>query len=195
MQRRRGEDSIMLKIILKNKKLSQVWIETVIYTLIGLTVIGLLLSFAKPKIEAIRDKAVIDQTINALTDLDKQISDIIIAPGNIRYAFFTIKRGELTINPSQDTIEYVLKNSKYIYSELNKNATTIKMNLGTLYIKTEGNKSVDVKLWIDYSEYLDIKYNMVDTQKTISAAAIPYKIGLNNKGKRGEVNLIDVTVS
>ena len=37
----------------------QVWVETVTYTLIAIVMIGLVLSFAKPKIEELQDKTII----------------------------------------------------------------------------------------------------------------------------------------
>jgi uncharacterized protein (UPF0333 family) len=37
----------------KNKR-GQIWVETVVYTLIALVMIGLVLAFAKPKIEELQ---------------------------------------------------------------------------------------------------------------------------------------------
>ena len=48
---------------IKNKKRGQIWVETVIYTLIGLTIIGLLLAVSKPQIDKQKDKALIEQKI------------------------------------------------------------------------------------------------------------------------------------
>ena len=39
-----------------NKKRGQVWVETVIYTLIALALIGTVLAFVKPKVEEMQDK-------------------------------------------------------------------------------------------------------------------------------------------
>ena len=55
-------------------KRSQVWVETVIYTLIGLAVIGILLAAAKPKIDEMRDKLVVEQTIDSMNSIDEKIS-------------------------------------------------------------------------------------------------------------------------
>ena len=45
-------DFVMNKNILPKSKRSQVWVETVVYTLIGLTIIGIVLSMALPQIVA-----------------------------------------------------------------------------------------------------------------------------------------------
>ena len=42
----------------RSDKKAQVWIETVIYTLIALALIGTVLAFVKPKIQEIQDKIV-----------------------------------------------------------------------------------------------------------------------------------------
>ena len=44
-------------------KRGQVWVETVIYTLIALVMIGLVLSFVQPKIMELQDKATLQQSI------------------------------------------------------------------------------------------------------------------------------------
>ena len=58
---------------MKTRKLlntkGQIWIETVIYTLIIFVMIGLVLSFAKPKIEEMQDKAIIEQSIAMMKDI------------------------------------------------------------------------------------------------------------------------------
>ena len=66
----------------------QVWIETVLYTMIGLVLIGLVLGFVNPKIEESKDNLIIEQTLTLLNDLDSKIN---IAQDNIRIASFSIK--------------------------------------------------------------------------------------------------------
>ncbi|MEK6819672.1 MAG: hypothetical protein AABY03_00550, partial [Nanoarchaeota archaeon] len=55
----------------------QVWVETVIYTLIALTMMGAVLAFALPKIEEIQDKSIIDQSINAMKDINNVILSVV----------------------------------------------------------------------------------------------------------------------
>ena len=55
-----------LRSLAINQKRAQVWVETVTYTLIGLTIIGLLIAGIKPKIEESRDKSIINQIKRSL---------------------------------------------------------------------------------------------------------------------------------
>ena len=48
------------------RKKGQIWVETVIYTLIAFAMIGLALSFVKPKIDEIQDRGIIEQSITLL---------------------------------------------------------------------------------------------------------------------------------
>ena len=52
----------------------QVWIETVIYTLIGISLIALALTFIAPKISETQDRIAIEQTINSLNELDTRMN-------------------------------------------------------------------------------------------------------------------------
>ena len=51
----------------------QVWIETVIYTLIAFVMIGLVLSYARPKIQEIQDQALIKQSTDMLKQIDSTL--------------------------------------------------------------------------------------------------------------------------
>ncbi|MBM3247766.1 hypothetical protein FJZ17_04490, partial [Candidatus Pacearchaeota archaeon] len=83
------------------KKRGQIWIETVIYTLIGLTIIGILLSIVTPKINQMNDKSLIIQSINSLNKIDEQISSTMVAAGNSRQIKKAFKKGEYIISPSR----------------------------------------------------------------------------------------------
>ena len=52
------------------KKRGQVWIETVTYTLVAFVLIGLVLSFVKPKIEELQDQAIIEQSTSMIKEID-----------------------------------------------------------------------------------------------------------------------------
>ena len=45
------------------KKKGQIWVETVLYTLIGLALIGITLAIMMPKITQSREKVVVEQSI------------------------------------------------------------------------------------------------------------------------------------
>ena len=72
----------MKNSFLKNN--AQVWVETVIYTLIGLVLIAVVLSAALPQIENIKDKETIKQTIVALNLLNQKIAETKQSPSSNR---------------------------------------------------------------------------------------------------------------
>ena len=92
-----------MKKVVKNSK-GQVWIETVVYTLIAFAILGAVLGFAKPKIEELQDKAVIEQSILMLENIDGIIEEIKTVQGNKREIELGIKKGSLTIDSENDQI-------------------------------------------------------------------------------------------
>ena len=54
----------------------QIWIETVIYTLIAFFMIGIVLAFVRPKILEFQDKIIIDRSINLMDHLNNNILSI-----------------------------------------------------------------------------------------------------------------------
>jgi hypothetical protein len=71
----------------------QIWIENVVYIMIGLTLITVVLSLALPQINKIKDKAIIEQSITALEDIDKVIGDVKQVSGNLRIVEFKNAKG------------------------------------------------------------------------------------------------------
>ena len=134
---------------MRNNK-AQVWVETVIYTLIGLAIIGILLAAARPKIDSMKDKLVIEQTIESLNKLNSKIKEVQIAPGNKREITLKISKGTLTINSIDDEITWILE-SGYQYSEPN-----IEVSIGDLNITTTGDDPWTIKLSSTYE--VDLQY-------------------------------------
>ena len=52
-----------------SKKKGQVWIETVTYTLVAFVLIGLILAFAKPKIDKLQDQSIIEQSMKMIKEM------------------------------------------------------------------------------------------------------------------------------
>jgi len=99
------------------KKRGQVWVETVTYTLIALIMIGLILSFAKPKIEEMRDQLIIEQSIKMVKEIDQTIFEVgDSATGNKRELKVMLKKGLININGENNTITFVME-SRSVYSE------------------------------------------------------------------------------
>ncbi len=163
----------MIKI---NKK-AQIWVETVIYTLIGLAILGLVLGLAKPKIDELKDKAIIDQSINILTEIDGTISSL-YPVGNSRPASIKIQKGILRINGEGDYVEYFLEKSSYKYSEPGEI-----IKYGNIKVKTIQNvKTYDISLILNYSGKLNITWEGEDSEKILQPAPSPYSLIIANKG-------------
>jgi type II secretory pathway pseudopilin PulG len=157
-------------------KIGQVWIETVLYTLIGLALMGLALGFIMPKINEARDKALVEQAINSLAELDGKVTTAIqTGPGNIRQAEFLMKKGELYINSSSNEIIFVLKDLTKPYSQPGVN-----ISMGRVVVLSEGEKPSTVYLRLIYGA--NITYNGKDEDKKFTAASTPYKFSIVNKG-------------
>ncbi|MEK6888746.1 MAG: hypothetical protein AABW80_01420 [Nanoarchaeota archaeon] len=156
----------------------QVWIETVLYTLIGLALIGMVLAFALPKINQTRDEIIVDQTIESLKELDNLINGVADqGPGNRRTYEIGIKRGSLTFNSEEDIIEFRIKDLADLYSE-----EGIEIENGRVKIlSSSGQKDKEILLSLDYENKINISYAGRDEIKEFSAAPIPYKLSVTNE--------------
>jgi len=160
----------------KNKR-GQIWVETVIYTLIGLSIIGILLAVIQPKINAQKDKLVIEQMIEIMNQIDERMD---ITPGNVRTLDLKLTRGSLFIDGDKDEIYWVLDDSRHKFSELGE-----EIKLGTVGVLTEGVGPWKVTLTLNYTG-LDIKYNGQDINREIEPTASLYEMSIENLGVKDE---------
>jgi len=167
---------------IKNLK-AQVWVETAIYTVIGLAIIGVILAVANPAIEKHKDRIVIEQTIDVLNDINEKILETQSRGfGNKRIIpEIYIKRGTLTIDGEGDRMTYLLEESRFKYSEI---GAEIREGDITIITQKRGRK-FDINMTINY-ENLNITYNGEDTKKIISQSPSPYKLSIENSGVTGE---------
>ena len=179
-----------------NKKSGQVWVETVIYTLIALVIIGMFIGFAKPKIEEIQDKAVVEQSVQMLED----INDIVLSmkqggAGNQRIIDIGIKKGILKFDPVQDQIIFELE-GKYTYTEPGANGQPGNyINIGSVIATTQKRGSISkVTLITNYTKDYDLTYQNTEEIKTLSSSPVPYSISVSNKGENGNRTAIDIKV-
>ncbi len=163
-------------MIKRGDKKGQVWVETVIYLLIAFVMIGLVLSFIKPKIEELKDKSVIDQSVQIMQDIDNSIITI-GSTGNKRLLQVGIKKGTFMIDGINDRIIFEI-DSTYQYSEPGKNVSVGNINAFTL----DNGRNSKVTLTRDYSEAYNITYNGEDSIKTLNKAPGPYSLFITNKG-------------
>ncbi|MCL5018563.1 MAG: hypothetical protein M1416_02225 [Candidatus Pacearchaeota archaeon] len=160
------------------------WIETVIYTLIAFVMIGLVLSFARPKIEELQDQAILQQS----TEMMKQIDTTILtmgAAGNQRILEIGIKEGNLRIDCDDDQMIFELE-SQSIYSEPGKEITD-----GNIVILTEKRSGYNlVSLRRNYSERYNLKFEGKEEVKIISKASTSYKLTILNEGEGTDDRII-----
>lgn len=160
-------------------KKAQVWVETVIYTLIGLTLIGLVLGVATPKINRMKDKAAVEQGMVMLNEINSKITAIKEVPGNQREIKLRIKKGRVDFDCGGDKIIFVLEESGLELSEPGEEIAE-----GDLIIETtEKGRKYDISVTLDYSQRgIDLKYNGNEVTQTLETAASEYKLLVRNNG-------------
>ena len=163
-----------------NNKFAVVWVSTVLYTLIALSIIGMLLAVVRPKLAEIKDRFITEQTVNAMNDFDKLVFDIRKATGNRRSYELKLGRGIMTISGGGNYLEWVLGDSSYQASELGATVEAGRLNMTTAKI---GDNFV-VTLNLKYND-INLTVNDADEDKVLQPSATPYKIQIENKGAAG----------
>ena len=166
----------------------QVWVETVLYTLIGLVLIGLVLTFASPRISEAKDRLVVEQSINSLNAFDEKVN---IDPGNVRRIDFTLKRGTLYINPKEEIIKLEINDLGKPYSE-----PSVLINYGRVSgISEVEQKFSKITLYLNYSKQFNITYNDLEKEMKFDSAATPYIFLISNLGVENGLERVDIIES
>jgi len=163
-------------------KLSQVWIETAVYTLIGITIMGIVLSMAIPQIEKMKDNTIIEQTISAMNTLNDKISQVEQSEKSVGKVVFTVGKGYLEIISENNSIIYTLESTKLELSEPGK-----EIKKGDIILKTEKyGSNFNIILKMNYAS--NITYDGEEDTKRLNAAGTPYNIFIENKGVGADIN-------
>ncbi len=164
------------------KKRGQVWIETVTYTLVAFVLIGLVLSFVRPKVEELQDQATIEQSITIIKEIDATINEIEgQGIGNKRKIELSIRNGEIEIDAINDSIIFSL-NGNYLYSQPGE---TIKEG-GIEILTEEDGRNYQVTLKKHYPD-LNITYFGKEENKILGKTPTPYSLFVSNKGGASQV--------
>lgn len=171
------------------KKRGQIWVETTVYTLIALSIIGLVLAFVQPKIKEIQDRAIIEQSITMMENIDSIILLLDESgTGNKRLMEIGIRKGSLEINGIDNHIVFEI-DSEDEYSQPGK-----EISIGNLIVKTDKiGKSNKVTLTRNYNATYNITHQKKEEIKKIPKASTPYKIFISNEG--GNPTIIDFELS
>jgi hypothetical protein len=158
---------------------AQVWVETVLYTLIAFAIIGLILAYMKPEIEKFQDKAVIKQSITIMSDFDSKISEVAKnGEGNRRVLEISVKKGSLRIEGINDSIVLEIE-SIYPYTEPGEKYSEQGIEISTIEMSGK-NKII---LLNNYSETLNVTYAGKEETKILSQSSTFYRIYMENKGQ------------
>jgi type II secretory pathway pseudopilin PulG len=169
----------MTKSILKKR--GQVWVETVIYTLIGLAIIGILLGATKPRIEEIKDKSLIEQSIESLNLIHEKVFEVTRGKGSRQILGLEISKGQFYIDGKTDSIYWILDTS-YLYSEPGET-----ISVGDVEITLEEeNEIMNITLKTNYSSF-NITYSGGDNIKFFEKGAVPYEISVENQGGEDKI--------
>ncbi len=171
--------------MIKKNRIGQIWIETVIYTLIGLSLIGLTLAILTPKIKEFRDRSLIEETLSSMNLFDSKINEILDAPGNRRRIDLALDKGVLSIDSLNNSLRFLLENAKVRYSEPGVSLEIGRVNVTTM----ENGENYDIKLEIFYLH--NLSFESKEDYVEFSPVSIPYKFFIENKGIIGNNYNID----
>lgn len=171
-----------------SEKRGQIWVETVIYTLIGITIIGLVLAAVKPKIDEKQDEIAIGQAIESLNNLDSKIYAVQVATGNKRALDLKVGKGKLIFDLDEDYITWEME-STFEYSQEGIPVRLGKMNVTTNLI---GDDLWNVELKVSYNN-IDLRYNNENFgTHELGAVAVPYRLTVENLRSESGRIVIDV---
>ena len=158
------------------RKRGQIWVETIIYTLIAFAMIGLALAFVKPRIDEIQDRGIIEQSITLLEDIDDIIKNI-GDPGNQRVIEIGIRKGVFKIDAVAEKLIFEIE-SRSEFIEAGEDYQT-----GDVLITSKkiGNLN-EIVLTITYSNY-NITYDNKHELKQFGRSSTPYKLLISNEGE------------
>ena len=174
------------------RRSGQVWIETVIYTLIAFVMIGAILAVAKPRIDQLQDKILIEQSIETLKGIDSLVFNVVQGgPGNKRLIEVGITKGILKVDGVDDKLIFELE-GKHEYSEPGQEISD-----GNILINTEKQGKLRyVNLTRDYSKDHNITFQESDEIKSLSKASTSYKLLIANNGKGDDGRwIVDIKVT
>lgn len=165
-------------------KRGQIWVETVIYTLIGLAIIGLVLAGALPKINEKKDEMIIGRTIEALGNIDDKVYAVQQAVGSRRVINLDIRKGSLIVNPVNNSVSWIL-DSSFAYSEVGRAVSFGNMDITT----TSKGGNYEIKVEIVYA--VNLTYDGDDVRvKEFNVAPTPYRLVVENVGKDDGGNIV-----
>ncbi len=164
---------------MKKRKKAQVWVETVIYTLIGLTIMGALIAVITPRVNLMIDRAIVSQSMDSLNFINGQVLDSYDkGAGNQRAISLNVKKGEYLIDSASDSISFILENTGYMASQINEatpQGDLIKIT------RDRGNKKYDVSITLHYDN-MNLTYQNKEMNRTFTTSSTSYDLIISYLG-------------
>jgi len=177
-------------MIFQNKN-GQIWVETVIYTMIAFVLIAAVLAFVRPKIEEMQDEIIIKKSIVIMKDIDSTISNILAgSSGNRRLLEIEIKKGNIVFDGENDKISFKMY-SRGEYSE--PGIEIYDGEIAILTHKKTGENLITLERRYNSSNY-NLTYEGADKKKEITPGALAYKIFFSNNGPKNSKIELDIEV-
>lgn len=163
----------------------QLWMESLLYTLIALGIIGTVIAFAAPKIRDAQEKAAIENGLDKLRTMDALISEVRTLPtDNARTLMLDIPRGTLTIDGMKDMVVLSIPEVRKPYSEGGIAVQDGRVNVLT----TKTDKTYKVILTLSYqAEGINITMNAKERVQELTQAPTPYTLVIRNQASIQEV--------
>ena len=170
-----------IKSIVKRERArqGQVWMETMLYTLVALGIISAVIAFAAPKIREAQEKAVIERGLDRLRTMDALILEVGTLPtDNARTLTLDIPRGMLVIDGVKEEIVLSIPEVRKPYSEVG-----IVVQDGRVQVlTTKTDKTHTITLTISYqAQNINVTSNAKERVQELTQAPTPYTLVIRNQ--------------
>ncbi|MBS3073567.1 hypothetical protein J4465_02120 [Candidatus Pacearchaeota archaeon] len=166
----------------RNKK-GDIWVSVVLYVLISLVILSSVYMIVEPKINEAQDRAVVEQTIILINDIDDAIKTASQATGTVVMRQIKISKGDLFIYNAtfgtNGTIVYMLNNTNLKYSQQGTPLTS-----GNIHVMTTTNKQSEDKYDVILTLNLQNKKVLNENNQNpwqLSASPLPYKLFIKSE--------------
>jgi len=170
----------------KMNQKGDVWVSTILYTLIGLAIIGSLIAVIQPRISESENKRIADQTVQSLNVLDDTILRARESTGTRLEYKLNLDKGNLIIDGVNESIYWQADLS----SPQSQENMTINLSEGRMQALTVKSGALwNIKFTLNYKAYgINITVNEKDDIKTLTPSSMPYSIWITNRGIQGTEN-------
>lgn len=181
-------------------KSGQIWVETALYLLIGIALIGIFLAFATPEIQKQKDRIIFESSLDAMIDIDNSILELRrMGAGNQKKIDFLVRKGTLRIEAGNDAggendkIVLVIDGSRYVASEIGRDyPSPIDVPGTNLKVLTEKSADkYDITITREFeNDAFNITYNSNDELKQFSMAPTSYTLIIKNQGRYADGKVV-----